>query len=131
MEALNRLTRTLAFTGILAKSAFFFLLFLWARDSEIGSAALRGAVWAAVFTWIVFSFVEYQFRRFQVTLGVVFEIALIILYFNRGAWFDISTETVAFAMSGLWFMLFTVVKAGVWGAELTLEVTGVKETASP
>ena len=131
MEALNRLTRTLAFTGVLAKSALFFLLFLWARNSEVGSAALRGAVWADVFTWLVFSFVEYQFRRFQVTLGVVFEIVLIVLYFNRGAWFDISTETVAFAMSGLFFMLFTVVKAGVWGAELTLEVTGVKEPASP
>jgi hypothetical protein len=123
-------THTSAIVSVVAKGVIFFLFFLWARASEIGAGALRGAVGADLFTWAVFSLMEFPFRRFRFTLGAVFEVALLVFYTNRGAWLEITTDLEATALSVLFFFLVLFVKVGVWAAERTLEVSGVSERAS-
>jgi hypothetical protein len=126
----KRVTHTSAVVSIVAKGIIFLLFFLWARASEVGAGALRGAVGADLFTWAVFSLMEFPFRRFRFTLGAVFEIALLVFYFNRGAWLEITTDLEATAISVLFFFLVLFAKVGFWAAERTLEVSGVSEPAS-
>jgi hypothetical protein len=126
----TRVTHTSAIVSVVAKGVIFFLFFLWARSSEVGAGALRGAVGADLFTWAVFSLMEFPFRRFRFTLGAAFEVALLVFYLNRGAWLEITTDLEATAVSVLFFFLVLFAKVGYWAAERTLEVSGVSEPAS-
>ena len=122
----------LTLAGLAFKTALFVPVFLWARHSATGAAALRGAVAADVFTWIAFSMLEWPFRRLRVTAGAAFEILLVALYWNRGELFDITTDSMeSTALSALFFFGVIFLKAGVWGAEHALEISGVREPASP
>lgn len=127
VRSLERLTAGLAYAGLIAKAGVFVLFFLWAARSPTGAAALQGAVIADVFTWVLFSLLEWHFRGFQIRVGAVFEAALLLFYTLRGEIFDIPTTVEGPAVAFLFFLLFASVKMGVWAAELALEVSGVKE----
>ena len=127
LASLRKIDFTLTYLGLGAKAAGYFLLFLWARDSEMGAGALDGIVAADVFTWIVFSLIEWQFRGFQVCAGLVFEIILVVLYVSRQPIFGVQDSPEGVAMAILFFMLFASVKTSLYAMEHVLEVTGVKE----
>jgi hypothetical protein len=128
-ELLQR-TVLATFAGLGAKTLLYVPLFLWARHSDLGAAALRGTVAADVFTWIVFAFLEWQFRKLRVTAGALFELVLVILYLNREALFDITGNVESTALSLLFFFAVMFGKTALWVAEWVLEFTGVKEPAS-
>jgi len=118
--------------GLAIKTALFVPFFVWARHSDTGAAALRGAVAADVFSWIVFSFLEWPFRRFRVTVGAAFEMLLVVLYWNRGGLFDITARSMeSTAFSALFFFGVLFLKSGAWAGEQALEISGVQEPASP
>jgi hypothetical protein len=132
LQDLLRRTVLATVLGLAAKVALFVPFFLWARSSELGAAALRGAVAADVFTWLVLSALEWPMRRFRVTAGAVFEVVLVLCYWNRGEVFDIispSVERTAFA--ALFFFGVVFAKAAVWAAEHALAISGVREPSSP
>ena len=117
----------LTFRAVAGKTVFFVPLFLWAHHSDIGSAALRGAVGADIFTWIVLSLIDWPFRRLQVSVGLVFEIVLIVIYLNRGPLFDIDGDIETIALSMLFFLLVMIGKTVLWTAERVLDINGVTE----
>lgn len=127
LKALYRLDRHLAGAGIIAKALFFLFFFWWASRSPTGSAALRGALAADMLTFFVFSLTDWNFRGFQIRSGAAFEFLLVMLYLNREPLFRISADPVDNALVMLFFLLFAVLKTGVWGAQHAMEVTGVKE----
>jgi hypothetical protein len=127
---LLRRTVLVTFAALAGKTLLYVPLFLWAQHGDVGAAALRGAVAADVFTWIIFSLLEWPFRRVQVTAGAVFELSLIMLYLYRDSFFEITGSIDSTAMSVVFFFLVLFGKTGLWCAERVLEFTGVKETAS-
>lgn len=131
LRSLFHRTLLLTFAALAGKTLLYVPLFVWARHGDIGAAALRGAVAADVFTWIFFSVLEWPFRRVQVTAGGVFELVLVVLYLYRDSFFEISGSIDSIAMSVIFFFMVLFAKTGLWCAERVLEVTGVKEPASP
>jgi len=129
LRGLLKQTLLVAFGAVAGKAVFFLPLFFWARASEIGAGALRGAVAADIFSWIVFSLLDWPFRRVHVGLGGLFELALIVLYLNREPLFEIAGGAQTTALSLVFFFLVLFGKTALWTAERTLEVTGVKEPA--
>jgi hypothetical protein len=127
LRAHRRLTAALTWSGLLAKAFVYVPLFVWAGASDTGAAALQGVVGADVFTWVVLTFLEWQHRRLQVKAGFVFEGILVFVYLNRGSLLDISTSAESTAVAMLFFLLFVVVKSGIWGVEHVLHVSGVTE----
>lgn len=115
--------------GVILRTLLFLPLFLWARTSEVGAGALKGAVGGDVFGWLVLSVLLWPFRRAQVGAGAIVEIVLVCLYLQREALFEISADVETTAISvGFFFGVF-LLKTGVWAANHILEVSGVKETA--
>ncbi len=127
LASLRKIDLTLTYLGLGAKAMGYLLLFLWARSSELGAGALDGIVAADVFTWIVFSVIEWPFRGFQVRAGLVFESVLVVVYLSRQSLFGVQDSPEGIAMAFLFFMLFACVKASVYAMEHVLEVTGVRE----
>ncbi|MHC4224486.1 MAG: hypothetical protein ACYSX0_07445 [Planctomycetota bacterium] len=123
----RRLTAALTWSGLLVKTFVYVPLFVWAAASDTGAAALRGVVAADVFTWVVLTFLEWQHRRLKVKAGFVFEGILVLVYLNRDSLLDISTSAESTAVAMLFFLLFVVVKSGIWGVEHVLQVSGVTE----
>jgi hypothetical protein len=131
LRDLFRRTVLVTFAAIAGKTLLYVPLFLWARTGDVGAAALRGAVAADVFTWILFSVLEWPFRRgFQLTAGAVFEFVLVVLYLHRESFFEISGSIDSTAMSVVFFFMVLFGKTGLWCAERVLEFTGVKEPES-
>ena len=93
----------------------------------MGAGALDGIVAADVFTWIVFSVIEWPFRGLQVRAGLVFESVLVVVSLSRQSLFGVQDSPEGIAMAFLFFMLFACVKASVYAMEHVLEVTGVRE----
>ncbi|MHC4163049.1 MAG: hypothetical protein ACYSUM_13045 [Planctomycetota bacterium] len=131
LHDLFRRTVLVTFAALAGKTLLYVPLFLWARHGDVGAAALRGAVAADVFTWILFSVLEWPFRRVQVTAGAVFELVLVVIYLYRDWFFEITSSIDSTAMSVVFFFMVLFGKTGLWCAERVLEFTGVKETASP
>jgi hypothetical protein len=118
--------------GLAAKVTLFGTFFLWARTSPLGAAALRGAVAADAFTWLVFSALAWPLRRIRVTAGAVFEALLLLCYWNRGEIFDITAETIEeTAFVAVFFFAVVFAKAAAWAAEHALVISGVQEPSSP
>jgi hypothetical protein len=115
--------------ALLAKTLLFLPLFLWARGSDTGAAALRGAVGGDLFGWAALSLVLWPFRRVQVGAGAVFELVLVVLYLQRTTLFEITADIEATAVSVLFFFAVLFAKTGLWAADHILEITGVKESA--
>jgi len=129
VRALVRRTVVVTGAGLLGKAAVFLPLFLWARASETGAAALRGAVGGDVLGWAILGFVQWPFRRAQVGAGAVFEIVLGTLYIQREELIGSTADIEATAVSVLFFFAFLLAKAAVWAVDHLLEVSGVKENA--
>jgi hypothetical protein len=130
-RAVERFERTMTLVGIALKTLILVGLFVWAAHSETGAAALQGVVAAEVFTWIVFRFLNWQFRGFQFQVGAAYEALLLIIFWNRGALFEMHHEAESIAAAAGFFMVVLVVKAIAWGAEHAVTTSGVKEPASP
>ena len=127
LASLRKVDVTLTYLGLGAKTVGYLLLFSWARNSEMGAGALDGIVAADVFTWFIFSFIEWQYRGFQVCVGLVFEIVLVLVYLSRQSLFGVQDSPEGVAMAILFFMLFACVKTSLYAMEHVLEITGVKE----
>ncbi len=127
LASLRRIDFTLTYLGLGAKAAGYLLLFWWARNSEIGAGALDGIVAADIFTWIIFSGIEWQYRGFQVCAGLVFEIVLVVVYLSRQSLFGVQDSAEGVAVAILFFMLFATVKTCLYAMEHVLEVSGLKE----
>ena len=130
-RAVERFERTLALVGLVTKTLILVGLFVWASHSGTGAAALQGVVAAEVFTWIAFRFLNWQFRGFQFQIGVAYEAVLLLLFWNRGALFEMHHEAESIAASAGFFLMVVLIKAVAWGAEHAVTTTGVKEPASP
>jgi hypothetical protein len=115
--------------GVVFRTLLFLPLFVWARASETGAGALKGAVGGDLFAWAVLSLLLWPFRRAQVGAGAIVELALVGLYLQREALFEISADVETTAVSAGFFFGVLLLKTGIWAADHILEVTGVKETA--
>ena len=129
LKSLRRLSAVLLLLGLAAKAAVFIGFFLWASESAVGDAALRGVVCGDLFTWIIFSALDFHFRKLRITVGAVFEIVLLMVFLNREALLSVPTAPAAMAMTVGAFFGFVLLKSAVWGAEHAIQASGVKETA--
>lgn len=118
-----------ATVGVLLRTLLFLPLFLWARESETGAAALKGAVGGDLFGWAVLSLLLRPLRKVQIGVGAVVEIVLVGLYLQREALFEITKDIEATAISALFFFGVLFAKTGLRVADFVLEITGVKESA--
>ena len=75
----------------------------------------------------MFSFLDLQFRRFQIGVGAIFEAAVLFLFVQRGALLAIPAAPEAMVVTLGFFFLYMLGKSAVWGAQRAIEVTGVKE----
>lgn len=128
-RALLRSTLSIFGAGILLRAIFFLPLFLWARRSETGAAALKGAVGGDLFGWAVLSVLLWPGRRAQVGIGALVELFLVGLYLRRETLFEITADIEVTAISVLFFFGVLFVKTGIWAADHVLAITGVKESA--
>lgn len=126
-----RLRRSLAAvgTGVALRALLFLPLFLWARTSETGAGALKGAVGGDVVGWVLLSILLWPIRRAQVGVGAIFELVLVGLYVQRETLFEISADIETTAISVLFFFGVFFGKTGLWAADHILEISGVKESA--
>ena len=124
-----RQTALLTFGALAGKAVLFLPLFLWAQNSDVGAAALRGAVGADVFTWIAFSVIAWPFGRFRVGAGAIFELLLVLVYLNRDTLFDITTNIEATAISMVFFGLVMFGKTAIFTVEHVFGLTGITEPA--
>jgi hypothetical protein len=115
--------------GVLFRTLLFLPLFLWARASDTGAGALKGAVGGDLFGWAVLSVLLWPFRRTQVGLGAIVQLVLIGLYLQRETLFEITSDTETTAISVLFFFGVLLLKTGLWSANHILEITGVTETS--
>ncbi len=123
----DRIHMGFVYAGLLLKATFYLLMFLWARNSESGAAALQGVVYAELVTWIVFVLLEAPFQMHRILTGSGLELLLVIIFLFRGTLFEISTDAVFAGIGILWFILFVALRAGIYGAEATLRNTGVTD----
>lgn len=114
--------------GILLRALLFLPLFLWARQSETGAAALKGAVGGDLFGWAVLSVLLRPVRRAQVGVTALVELALVGLYLQRETLFEITKDAETTAISVLFFFGVLLAKTGTRAAGHILEITGVKES---
>ncbi len=130
-DARSLLRRSLAAVGfgVVFRTLLFLPLFLWARASETGAGALKGAVGGDLFGWAVLSVLLWPFRRAQIGAAAIVELVLVGLYLRRETLFEITGDIETTAISVLFFLGVIFLKTGVWAADHILEVTGVKETA--
>ncbi len=114
--------------GFLLRALLFLPLFLWARQSETGAAALKGAVGGDLFGWAVLSILLRPVRRAQLGAGAVVELVLIGLYLQREALFEITADAGTTAVSVLFFFGVLLATTAVRATAHVLEITGVKES---
>ena len=123
----DRIHMGFVYAGLVLKATFYVLMFVWARNSESGAAALQGVVYADILTWIVFVLLEAPFQMHRILTGSGLELLLVIIFLFRGTLFEISTDAVFAGIGILWFILFVALRAGIYGAEATLRNTGVTD----
>jgi hypothetical protein len=127
VRSLEHLNLVLLGASALAKTVFFVGIFLWARVSEIGAAALDGFVGAEILTWAVFTVLDRSFRGTQIRYGLLFEIVLVVAYLTRHSIIAVDASPSQMGMTFFFGLLFVTVKSTLWYAETILEMTGVKE----
>lgn len=115
--------------GFLVRFALFLPLFLWARASDTGAGALKGAIGGELLAWALLSVLLWPFRRAQVGVSAILELVLVGLYLQRETLFEITSDIETTAVSVLFFFGVLILKTGFWSANHILEITGVKETA--
>jgi len=74
----ERWSLVLAYSGLLARTLLYGLLFWWASRSDAGAAALQGAVAADVLTFLILGAFRIPFEGLTLTVDNVFEFALIV-----------------------------------------------------
>ena len=107
----------LAYAGLAAKTLVYVLLFVWAGRSEVGAAALHGAVIADVLTFLLLTLFDLPFKGYRFTVDGAFELALVLLFVGREALFDISTDVSSVAMAFVFFMLFAPIRLALWSLD--------------
>jgi hypothetical protein len=115
--------------GLLLRGLLFLPLFLWARGSDAGAAALKGAVGGDLFGWAVLTLLLRPVRGAEIGLGAMLELALVGLYIQREALFEIHADVETTAITVLFFFGVLFAKTGLWAADHILRLTGVKESA--
>ena len=128
-RAVERFELMLAWTGLAIKTLVFVGLFVWAGRSTTGAAALQGVVAAEVFTWFFFRILEWRFRGVQAQVGLIYQVMLMVMFWNRSSFFDIHQDAESIAASAGFFLLVVLIKAVAWGAEHAVTASGVKEPA--
>lgn len=111
----------LAYGGVLAKTLFYTLLFVWAARTPLGAGALQGIVAADVLTFVILGAFRIPFDGFEFTVDGAFEAALVLLFLARGALFDIPTDVEFAATSLLFFLLFVPVRVLLWGVDQVID----------
>jgi len=129
LDSLRRLSAVLLLLGLAAKAAVMVAFFLWAQKSPTGDAALRGVVCGDLFTWVIFSALDVRSGRLRVSVGAVFQVLLMLAFFNRGTLLAIPAAPAAMAMTVGAFFGFVLLKSAVWGAHHAIHVNGVKGSA--
>jgi hypothetical protein len=117
----DRWSLVLAYGGLLIRTAFYALLFVWAGRSTTGAAILEGVVAADVLSWLILGAFRIPFEGFEVTVDGVFQFLLIVFFLNRDALFSIDETAEIAAASFLSFLAFVVFRLAIWGAENALE----------
>ncbi len=123
----DRIHMGFVYAGLVLKATFYVLMFVWARNSESGAAALQGVIYADILTWIAFVLLEAPFQMHRILTGSGFELLLVLIFLFRGELFDISADAASAGIGVLWFILFVALRAGIYGAEATLRNTGVTD----
>jgi len=111
----------LAYGGLAAKTLVYLVLFIWASRTQVGAAALQGAVVADVPTFLLLGLLKLPTDGFEFTVDGAFEVALVLVYLARGALFDIPTDVEFAATSLLFFLLFVPVRVLLWGMDQVLD----------
>ncbi|MHC4450572.1 MAG: hypothetical protein ACYS0E_10645 [Planctomycetota bacterium] len=111
----------LAYGGLLAKTLFYTLLFVWAARTPLGAGALQGVVAADVLTFLILGAFRIPFDGFEVTMDGAFEVGLVLLFVARGALFDIPTDVEFAATSLLFFLLFVPIRVLLWGVDQVID----------
>lgn len=65
----DRIHMGFVYAGLLLKATFYLLMFLWARNTESGAAALQGVVYAELATWVVFVLLEAPLELQRILTG--------------------------------------------------------------
>ena len=117
----DRWSLLLAYGGLIARTFFYLLLFVWATHYTVGAAALQGAVAADVITWFVLGAFRIPFEGLELTVDGVFELALIVFFLNRGSLFSIAGNVEFAGVSFFAFLLFAAVRLAVWGTETAMD----------
>ena len=111
----------LAYGGLAAKALVYLVLFIWASRTQVGAAALQGAVVADVLTFLLLGLLKLPTDGFEVTVDGAFEVALVLVYLGRGALFDIPTDVEFAATSLLFFLLFVPVRVVLWWMDQVID----------
>jgi len=115
---------------LILKALAFLALFAWAGHGSVGAGALRGAVAADAFTWLVFACLEWPAHPGHVSAGGIFQFVLIVFYFERDALFDIHASAESLGMSMLLFFMVLFFKTAAWCTRRALGVSGAAERGS-
>ena len=124
-SALSNIDRLRGWSGVFAKSLLLAPFFLWARDSETGAAALQGVIGGDMVTWMLLSLLEWPQRGFQVRLGAIFQIVLLVIFWNRGSLLDVSANANSTSVTAMAFLGVVLLKATAWGAQHSVESSGL------
>jgi hypothetical protein len=131
MRSRNRFAAFSAALGLIFRGLVFLGFFLWAQAGTTGAGILRGAVAGDVIAWMVLSAVDWPFRRVRITINGLFELALVLLYFQRDTLFPSVDDAQSIAVSTAAFFVVLFARAAAWGVEHALRISGVREHASP
>ena len=122
--AWERWSLVLAYGGLVARTLFYLLLFVWAAHSNFGAAALQGVVAADVITWTLLGAARIPFDGLELTVDGVFEFALIVLYLNRDALFRMDGDVEFAGISFLAFLGFASTRLVIWATENAVGAVG-------
>ncbi len=126
--ALKRLDVGLTFAGTFAKAAIFAVLILWAHRSETGAAVVGGVAIADVLTWMVFTALDWPFRRVHTVVGAFVQIAIIVVALRVAAIDEVTRTPDGFAFALVAFLFYLPVKSFVWFGETALEMRSTDDS---
>jgi len=126
----GRVRFTAGAVWLIVKALVFLALFAWAGQGSVGAGALRGAIAADAFTWLLFACLEWPAHPGHVSAGGIFQFVVIVFYFERGALFDIHAGAESLGMSMLLFFMVLFFKTAAWSTRRALRFSGAAERGS-